>query len=70
MASQRDLRARKYPLLERIERMKQKEERFEDSPISLRTPVQPIGNIGNGTKMNGKHFFTKLRLLKNKRRDR
>jgi len=73
MLSQRELRTRKYPLLERIERMNQKEIEFgnEILPISknklflIEQESEPINQ-----KIKPIKFFTKLALLNNKRRYR
>lgn len=70
---QRELRTRKFPLLERLERMNQKEHEFDnfDSGVKetstfskVRLPVAPI------TTEPTVKVFTKLALLNNKRRYR
>ena len=55
--SQRDLRTKNFPLLNRIERIEQKERNFENIGVEI-------------TPLNKKQLVTKLRLLDNKRRKR
>ena len=72
--TQRDLRSRNFPLLERIERMNQKEQEFESKEVEV-----PLGKIGKDLLSDYevsnklpkvKPLFTKLALLNNKRRYR
>lgn len=62
MTSQRDLRQRRFPLLERLERKFRKE--IEETKEHKPFPTSPL------TLWDSPEFFTKLKLLNNKRRQR
>ena len=68
MTNQRELRTRKYPLLERVERMNQKEQAYQEKENDFMS----IFNLGDAPVQEIKpiQFFTKLKLLNNKRRYR
>jgi hypothetical protein len=73
MEIQKEMRVKNFPLLERLERMNQKEHEFENKDIA---PVLPIlrGKMVNTIEpiepVTTRKFFTKLNLLNNKRRFR